>query len=127
MRQLLRTGGSGVLLVAIMVGGGLVLWVGVPLGWLYVGSLVQGSTNSLGAALVVMMVGVVASIAVLVPLLGWLNRKHSELRVARGLDDHGQTALEAVMTASAMVAIVGFGAWFFLFSGSSPLPTGLGF
>lgn len=23
--------------------------------------------------------------------------------------------------------IVGFGAWFFLFSGSSPLPTGLGF
>ena len=115
------------LLVAIMVGGGLVLWVGVPLGWLYVGSLVQGSTDSLGTALVVMMVGVVGSIALLVPLLAWLNRKHSELRVARGLDDHGQTALEGVMTVSAMIAIVGFGAWFFLFSGSSPLPTGLGF
>jgi len=126
MRGLLRTGGSGVLLVAIMVGGGLVLWVGVPLGWLYVGSLVQGSTNSLGAALLVMMLGVVVSIAVLVPVLGWLNHKHSELRVARGLDDHGQTALEGVMTVSAMIAIVGFGAWFFLFSGSSPLPTGLG-
>jgi len=126
MRGLLRTGGSGLLLVAIMVGGGLVLWVGVPLGWLYVGSLVQGSTNSLGAALLVMMLGVVVSIAVLVPVLGWLNHKHSELRVARGLDDHGQTALEGVMTVSAMIAIVGFGAWFFLFSGSSPLPTGLG-
>ena len=126
MRELLRTGGSGMLLVAIMVGGGLVLWVGVPLAWLYVGSLVQGSTNSLGTALLVMMVGVVVSIGVLVPILGWLNHKHSELRVARGLDDHGQTALEGVMTVSAMIAIVGFGAWFFLFSGSSPLPTGLG-
>ncbi len=28
------------------------------------------------------------------------------------------------MTVSAGVALVGFGAWFFLFSGSSPLPTG---
>ena len=126
MRGLIRTGGSGMLLVAIMVGGGLVLWVGVPLGWLYVGSRVQGSTNSLGAALLVMMVGVVVSIGVLVPVLGWLNHKHSELRVARGLDDHGQTALEGVMTVSAAIAVVGFGAWFFLFSGSSPLPTGLG-
>ncbi|MBA3359245.1 MAG: hypothetical protein H0U20_07305 [Thermoleophilaceae bacterium] len=126
MRGLLRTGGSGMLLVAIMVGGGLVLWVGVPLGWLYVGSLVQGSTNSLGTALLVMMVGVVVSIGVIVPVLGWLNHKHSELRVARGLDDHGQTALEGVMTVSAAIAVVGFGAWFFLFSGSSPLPTGLG-
>jgi len=113
--------------VAIMLGGGVVLWVGVPLGWLYVGSLVQGETGSLGAALLVMMVGVVVSIAVLVALLGWLNSKHTELREARGLDGHGQTALEAVMTVSAMVALVCFGTWFFLFSGSSPLPTGLGF
>ena len=127
MRGLLRTGGSGVLLVAIMLGGGVLLWVGIPLGWLYVGSQVQGSTGSLGTALLVMMVGVVASIVVLVTILGWLNRKHSELRVARGLDDHGQTALEGVMTVSATIAIVGFGAWFFLFSGSSPLPTGLSF
>jgi len=127
MRGLLRTGGSGVLLVAIMFGGGVLLWVGIPLGWLYVGSQVQGSTGSLGTALLVMMVGVVASIVVLVTILGWLNRKHSELRVARGLDDHGQTALEGVMTVSATIAIVGFGAWFFLFSGSSPLPTGLSF
>ncbi len=103
------------------------LWVGVPLGWLYVGSQVQGETDSLGAAMAVMMLGVVLSILVIVTGLGWLNRKHSELREARGLDDHGQTALEAVMTVSAMVAIVGFAAWFFLFSGASPLPTGLGF
>ena len=118
---------SGLLLLLIMLGGSLVLWVGVPLGWLYIGSQVQGRTDSLGAALAVMMLGVGVSIFVLVPCLGWLNRKHSEAREARGLDHHGNTALEGVMTVSAGFAIVGFAIWFFLFSGSSPLPTGLGF
>jgi heme/copper-type cytochrome/quinol oxidase subunit 2 len=119
-------GASGAILVLIMLGGGLLLWVGVPVGWLYVGSQVQGETGSLGAALAVMMVGVLVSILVIVPVLAWLNHKHSQLRVARGLDDHGQMALEAVMTVSAGVALAGFGAWFLFFSGASPLPTGLG-
>ena len=115
------------LLVAAMACLGVVLWVGVPAGWLYAGSLVQGETGSLGAALAVMAVGVILSIALIVALLGWLGHKHSQLRQARGLDPSGQTVLEAVMTISAAVAVVAFGAWFFLFSGASPLPTGLGF
>jgi hypothetical protein len=127
VRNILRTGISGFLLVVIMFGGGIFLWVGVPFGWLYVGGRVQGATGSLGAALAATMLGAVASILLLVPVLGWLNRKHSELREARGRDSHGQTALEGVMTVSAGVAIVGFGGWFFLFAGASPLPTGLGF
>jgi heme/copper-type cytochrome/quinol oxidase subunit 2 len=127
VNSLARTGGSGVLLLLIMLGGGLLLWIGLPVGWLWVGSQVQAETNSLGAAMAVMMIGVLVSIAVIVPLLGWLNRKHSELRAARGLDDHGQTALEGVMTVSAGIAIVGFAVWFFLFSGTSPLPTNLGY
>ena len=127
MRRALATGGSGLILILIMLGGGIVLWVGVPVGWLYVGSQIQASTGSLGTAMAAMMVGVLVSIAVIVWALGWLNRKHQDLREARGLDDHGQTALEAVMTVSAGIALVGFGAWFFLLSGSSPLPTGLGF
>ena len=126
MRRALATGGSGLILILIMLGGGIVLWVSVPVGWLYIGSQIQASTGSLGAAMAAMMLGVIASIAIIVVALGWLNRKHQELRAARGLDDHGQTALEAVMTVSAGVALVGFGGWFFLFSGSSPLPTGLG-
>ncbi len=126
MREMLRAGGSGVLLFLIMLGGGVLLWIGVPIAWLYVGSHVQGSTDSLGTALAVMMVGVIASIAVIVSALSWLNRKHAELRVARGLQDHGQTALEAVMTVSAGIAILGFSAWFFFFSGASPLPTSIG-
>ena len=127
MKGLLRTGGSGVLLLLIMLGGGVVLWIGVPLAWLYLGSLVQGETRSLGTALAVMMVGVMLTIALVVAALVWLNRKHADLRAARGLERHGLTALEAVMTVSAGLALVVFGAWFFLFSGTSPLPTGLGF
>ena len=125
MKRALRTGLSGALLVLIMLVGSLVLWIGVPVGWLYLGSQVQGRTGSLGAALAVMMLGVLVSIGVLVPTLAWLNARHGELREARGLEDHGQTALEAVMTVSAAVAVLGGGAWFFLFSGSSPLPAGL--
>jgi hypothetical protein len=127
LRDLLRRGGSGVLLVLIMLGGGVVLWIGVPLAWLYIGSLVQGETQSLSIALTVMMFGVAASIALIVAALMWLNRKHVRLREARGLDHHDQTPLESVMTVSAGLALVAFGAWFFLFAGSSPLPTGLGF
>jgi heme/copper-type cytochrome/quinol oxidase subunit 2 len=120
MGKLLRTGGSGVLLLLIMLGGGLLLWVGVPLGWLYVGSQVQGKTGSLGAALAVMFVGVLVSIFAIVPGLGWLNAKHIELRAARGLESHGNTALEAVMTISAVIAVIAFGIWFFLIEGPGP-------
>ena len=110
-----------------MVGGALALWVGVPLLWLYVGSQVQGETNSIGTALAVMFVGVAVSVAAIIWFLLVVNRKHSELRAARGLEDYGQTTLEGVMAVSAGIAITGFAAWFFLFSGTSPLPTNLGF
>jgi heme/copper-type cytochrome/quinol oxidase subunit 2 len=120
MRNLLRAGASGLILTVIMLGAGLVLWIGVPFGWLYIGSQVQGSTESLGLAILVMLVGVVLSIAAIVPALGWLNHKHLELREARGLETHGQTALEAVMTVSAIIAVVAFVIWFFLIEGPGP-------
>lgn len=110
-----------------MFAGALTLWVGVPLAWLYIGSQVQGETDSIGAALAVMFVGVALSVAAIVWLLLRVNRRHAELREARGLESYGQTALEAAMSISAGIAIVGFAAWFFLFSGSSPLPTNVGF
>jgi Sec-independent protein secretion pathway component TatC len=121
MRDLIRAGSSGLILLLIMFVGSLVLWVGVPVAWLYVGSQVQAATNSVGTALAVMMSGVVVSIFVLVPFLGWLNRKHIELREARGLESHGQTALEGVMVVSAGLALLGFAIWFLIFAGTPPL------
>jgi hypothetical protein len=104
-----------------------VLWAGVPFGWLWVGSQVQAETDSLGLALLVMAVGVVASIAVLMRLLGWLNLQHIHARERRGLETYGNVTLEAVMVTSAGLALVCFCIWFFLFSGSSPVPVNLGF
>jgi heme/copper-type cytochrome/quinol oxidase subunit 2 len=120
MRNLLRAGLSGVLVLLMMLGAGLVLWIGVPLAWLYIGSQVQGATDSVGTAIAVMLVGVVVSIVAVVPILGWLNRKHLELRAARGLDTHGQTALEAVMTVSVVIAVLVFVVWFFVIVGPGP-------
>jgi heme/copper-type cytochrome/quinol oxidase subunit 2 len=120
MRNLLRAGASGLILVIMMLGAGLVLWIGVPLGWLYVGSQVQGASDSLGLAILVMMVGVLVSIVAIVPALGWLNKKHVELREARGHEIHGQTALEAVMTVCVVIAVLAFIVWFFVIEGPGP-------
>ena len=120
MLNLLRAGASGVILVLLMLGGGLVLWIGVPMGWLWVGGRVDGATHSIGLALLAMFVGVAASIALIVPTLGWLNVKHNQLRQARGLEDHGGVALEGVMTVSAVIAVIAFVIWFFVIEGPGP-------
>ena len=122
MRNLARVGSSAALLLAMMFVGSLVLWVGLPLGCLYLGSRVQGATQSLGLALLAMAGGLILGIVTLVPLLGWMNRKHSELREARGREAYGQVTLEGVMVVSAALALLGFGVWFFFFSGSAPIP-----
>ena len=120
MRNLLRAGASGVILVLLMLGGSLLLWIGVPMGWLWVGGQVDGATGSIGLALLTMLVGVAASIAVIVPTLSWLNLKHGELREARGLESHGRAALEGVMTVSVVIAVIAFVVWFFVIEGPGP-------
>ena len=118
----MRAGSSAALMLAIMFVGSLVLWVGLPVGCLYVGSRVQDATHSVGLALIAMAAAVVVGIFAIVPLLGFLNRKQIELRAARGLDTYGQAPLEGVLVVSAGLALVGFGVWFFFFSGAAPLP-----
>ncbi len=110
-----------------MVVAAVVLWAGVPFGWLWVGSQVQAATGSLGLALVTMAAGVAVSIAVLLRLLGWLNLQHIHARERRGLETYGNVTLEGIMVTSAGFALVSFCIWFFLFSGSSPVPVNLGF
>lgn len=122
MRDLGRALASGAALLLTLVLASVGLWVGVPLAWLYIGSQVQAATGSLGAALGAMAVGVLATIVAIVWLLGWLSRKRADLREARGLESRADVALEGVMAVSAVVALAGFVVWFFLFSGSSPVP-----
>ena len=121
MKGLIRTGESAAML-AMMFAGALVLWIGVPLLWLFIGSKVQASTNSVGAALGLMLFGSIATILLLMPLLARLNEAYEHVREARGLDNYGQAPLEAVLVVSAVVALAALVVWFFLFQESSPLP-----
>ena len=88
MRQLLRTGTGAALVVLIMFIGSLVLWIGTPLLWLWVGSQIQGATSSLGAALGAMFVGVIATIALMLLVmrgLGGMSWKQSLLITVPGV------------------------------------------
>jgi hypothetical protein len=125
-RDLLVAAQSASLLVVIMFVGSLVLWVGVPVAWLWIGSRIVpsgGLTTAVGA----MMIGMLLTIALLVTFLAWVNRKHVELQEARGSFGGTATALELVMVASAVVAIVAFFVWFFGFSGSAPFPLNISY
>jgi hypothetical protein len=121
VRGLFRTGESAAMLVIMFVGA-LGLWIGVPLLWLYIGSKVQESTHSVGAALGLMLFGAVATILLLLPVLGRLNDAYEHLREHRGLENYGQAPLEAVMVVSAVIALALFVVWFVMFADGAPLP-----
>jgi UPF0716 family protein affecting phage T7 exclusion len=125
MRELFRIGADALLAVAIMFIGSLVLWLGTPLLWLWVGSQIQGSTSSLSLALLAMAAGVLATVVLLAGLLSRLSQVHRSIVIARGRDDPGHRMLESVMITAAGIAIVVFGIWFLLFAGASPMPLGM--
>src|SRR5439155_8693219 len=97
MRAALRTGAAAVLVLLIMFIGSLVLWIGTPLLWLWIGSQIEGATSSLGTALGLSFIGVVATIALLAALLAKLSDVYQANRRARGLEDTGHYVLEAVL------------------------------
>lgn len=125
MRELLRTGASATLVVLIMVIGSLVLWIGTPLLWLWVGSQIQGSTSSLSAALVVMLVGVLATVALIAAVLAKLSNVYRANCRSRGRADPGHFVLESVLVVSAGVALFVFAVWFLFFAGANPAPVGI--
>ena len=116
----LNYGASAVLTGVIMVGASLLLWIGVPAGWLWIGSQVQGSTGSVGAAIIVMLVGVIVSIVALAWVLSRLNHAHERLREARGVEQTGPPLLEVVLVVTAAIALIGFVFWFFVLTGPGP-------
>jgi hypothetical protein len=119
-------GPVSLLLVLVMLAGCLFLWVGVPLGWLWIGSQVQSSA-SLGAAMAVTMAGVVATIILVVIALSQINGWHMALQERRSGHLPPNSALEVIFVSSAGLAVVGFVIWFFGFAGASPAPLNIGF
>jgi len=125
-------------LIALMAIGSIVLWLGIPVGWLYlVSRLVRSSQPSMGPYVLV-LVGIPASMVVVGKLLLRLNDTYGRvtgttptarmrnpwLRSLRGERDTGRrrTVLDVVMVWSVSVALLCFAVWFFVFAGSS-LPT----
>lgn len=125
MRSLLRNSVGAGLVVLIMFIGSFGLWVGTPLAWLWVGSQVQGATDSLSAALGAMAIGVVVSVILMAALLAKLSETYRDNRRSRGLDDPGHAVLENVLVCSAGITLAVFAVWFLFFAGADPVPLGV--
>jgi hypothetical protein len=120
------------LLVLVMALGSVLMWIGVPVFWLWLASRIADSSQpSIGLYLLV-LVGIVVSMAVLGKGLGAVNHMHMALtdslpqkreqtiwlRSMRGEREvQRQTGvLGLVMAWSVSVALVCFGVWFFVFA-----------
>ena len=125
MRALLRNGTGAILVILIMFIGSLGLWVGTPLLWLWVGSQIQGATDSLGAALAATFIGAIVTITLLASVLAKLSDVYRANCLGRGQSDPGHVVLEAVLVVSAGLTLTIFVIWFFLFAGANPVPVGI--
>jgi hypothetical protein len=134
-----RTTGAylqGGLLVVAMLVGSLMLWLGFPLLWLWVGSQVTDSSQPSLLPYAVIIIGLGASVIVDYKLLVRLNDRYArvmgvsrmEFRAAwlRSMRD-GRTrgitlsVLDRVMIVAVTLAVCSFIVWLVAFSGS-PLP-----
>jgi hypothetical protein len=123
------------LLVALMAVGSILLWLGIPVGWLYLASrIVKSSQPSLGPYVLV-LVGIPVSMVVVGKALSRLDRAYGDvtgttptgrmrspwMKSMRGERDSGRprTVLDVVMVWSVAVALLSFAVWFFVFAGSS--------
>jgi len=107
------------LLLAAMIFSAYGLWIGVPVGWLWIAGQISRRTDAAGTGPGVALFGAMITLAMLTITLGWLSQRHREARVARGKEDLGQLPLEVVMILSAFSAVVALAVWFFFFAGSS--------
>jgi|SRR3954447_4462097 len=124
-----------VFLILLMAVGSVVLWIGIPLGWVYAASrTVKTSQPTLGPYLMV-LIGIPLTMWLWGKLLFRLNDVYARLtgqtyevraqlpwhKSMRGERDSGRktTVLDLVMIISVTIALVAFGIWFLVFAGSS--------
>jgi len=122
-------------LVLLMIVCAMMLWVGIPVGWLFIGSqLVDSSQPSMGPYMVV-GIGILASVIVDAMLLSRLNRAYQRVtgtggtvrlqmpwhRSMRGEREPARetSVLDIIMVGTVVLAGMAAVVWFFLFAGSS--------
>jgi hypothetical protein len=135
LARTLATRPIAVVLVLMMAVGSVVLWIGIPVGWVWVASrTVDTSQPTLGPYLLVLFATPI-SMWVWGKLLFRLNDVYSRLtgqthevrtqlpwhKSMRGerVSNRPTTVLDLVMIVSVSLALVAFAVWFFVFAGSS--------
>jgi preprotein translocase subunit Sec61beta len=125
-------------LVVLMALGSVVLWIGSPIGWLWIASQMQKGSQTAGfGPYLVVIAGIAVTAVVLAKALSGLNHAYGTLsgderrvRVRlpwhRGLrsEDEGRaprTVLDVVMVVSVAIGLLALAVWFFFLAGS-PLP-----
>jgi hypothetical protein len=123
------------LLIALMAFGSVLMWLGVPIGLVYLASqLADSPTPSMGPYLLI-LIGLPVGMVAVGKVLGALDRYHGRIT---GLDDgkpqqaawmksmrgererkRRRSVLDTVMIISVGVALVLSAVWFFGFAGSS--------
>jgi hypothetical protein len=131
----LATKPIALLLVLMMAVGSVFLWIGIPVGWVWIASrTVNSSQPSLGPYVLV-LVATPVSMWLWGKFLFRLNAVYSRVtgethevrtqlpwhRSMRGerVVSRPTTVLDLVMIVSVSVALLAFGIWFFFFAGSS--------
>jgi hypothetical protein len=138
-RQKLLWSPVALLLVLLMAIGSIVMWIGVPLGLIWLASALTDSTQpSLGPYLLI-LVGLPIGMFAIGKILGSLDRAHGRvtgrtdegpkrapwmqsMRDERGAHRKERSVLDTVMIVSVLLAIVAGAIWFLAFAGS-PLPS----
>jgi hypothetical protein len=122
-------------LILLMIAGSLVLWIGIPVGWIVLASHLTSSSAPTLGPYVLLIFAIPITMFVfgrflyrLNALYGDLtgNTPHVQVRSAwlksmRAERDSARprTVLDVVMIASVSVALFAFAIWFFFFAGSS--------
>jgi hypothetical protein len=129
MGSAIGRGAGAAFLVLLMAVGSVLMWIGAPVFWLWVASQIADSSQPSFGLYMLVLVGIIASMAVIGKGLGWLNNTHRALtgnlpqrreqtvwlksmRAERDAKrEHGVLGL--VMAWSVSVALTLFGIWFF--------------
>jgi hypothetical protein len=138
LRRTIASAPAALFLIVLMAVGSVVLWIGIPVGWLYLASLLVDTSQPTLGPYVLIIFGIPITMMVFGKVLFMLDRafervtgrtSETEFRPAWLKSMRGEraskrrlTVLEGVMIVSVSLALFCFGAWFFLFAGSS-LPT----
>jgi hypothetical protein len=138
-RQRLLWSPVALVLVLLMAAGSIVMWVGLPLGLIWLASAITDSSQPTLGPYLLILIGLPVGMFAIGKLLGSLDRMHG--RITGRLDDGPQRAawlqsmrdergprrkrrsvLDTVMIVSVLAAVVVGAIWFIAFAGS-PLPS----